>query len=172
MENIPLYNFIIIVALLFFAKFLLRFIVRRTLRLVDDGDDTTRSMAEKRADTLSKTLVAVGNTVIYAIIFVMLLNLFGVDIRPILAGLGIIGLAVGFGAQSLVKDFVSGIFILLENQYMVGERVKIGSFEGEVVKVSMRSTVLKNGEGALHYITNGSVNNVTNYSRKVKIPPV
>ena len=166
MENIPLYNFIIIVALLFFAKFLLRFIVRRTLRLVDDGDDTTRSMAEKRADTLSKTLVVVGNTVIYAIIFVMLLNLFGVDIRPILAGLGIIGLAFGFGAQSLVKDLVSGIFILLENQYMVGERVKIGSFEGEVVKVSMRSTVLKDESGARHYITNGSVNNVTNYSRK------
>lgn len=90
----------------------------------------------------------------------------GVDTRPILAGIGIIGLAVGFGAQSLVKDFISGIFILLENQYMVGEKVKIGSSEGEVVKISMRSTVLKDESGARHHIANSSAKNVINYSRK------
>ena len=159
-------EFITIVVLLFFAKFFLRWIVKRLVRLMDDGDDSTRSMSEKRADTLSEIFVSVGNVFIYIVIFIMLLGLLGVDTRPILAGIGIIGLAIGFGAQSLVKDFVSGVFILLENQYMVGEKVKIGSFEGEVVKISMRSTVLKDGAGARHHIANGSVNNVTNYSRK------
>ena len=159
-------EFITIVVLLFFAKFFLRWIVKRVVRLVDDGDDSTRSMSEKRADTLSEIFVSVGNVFIYIVIFIMLLGLLGVDTRPILAGIGIIGLAIGFGAQSLVKDFVSGVFILLENQYMVGEKVKIGSFEGEVVKISMRSTVLKDEVGARHHIANGSVNNVTNYSRK------
>lgn len=159
-------EFIIIIALLFFGKFLLRLFVNRVLRLFDDGDDTVDSMKEKRAETLGKTFASVGNALIYVVIFIMLLDLFGVDARPILAGIGIIGLAVGFGAQSLVKDFASGIFILLENQYMVGERIKIGSFEGEVVKVSMRSTTLRGADGAIYYITNGSVNNVVNYSRK------
>lgn len=94
------------------------------------------------------------------------LNLSGVDIRPILASAGIIGLAVGFGAQSLVKDFVSGLFILIENQYGVGDRVKIGSFEGNVVKITMRSTVLMDDEKNKHYISNGLVKNVTNMSQQ------
>lgn len=156
----------VILALFVIAKFFLAFAVRKIVKLTDDGDDTKRSMAEKRAETLGKTLVATGNVVLYSIILVMLLNLFGVDIRPILVGVGILGLAVGFGAQSLIKDFVAGLFILVENQYTIGEKVKIGSAEGTVVKITIRITVLKNKDGGIHYISNGSVNNVINLSRK------
>ncbi|MCK4800131.1 mechanosensitive ion channel, partial [Candidatus Parcubacteria bacterium] len=96
----------------------------------------------------------------YAIILFTILSLFNIDIRPILAGAGIIGLAIGFGAQSLVKDFVSGLFILIENQYGIGDKVKIGSSEGKVTRITMRSTVLKDEEGRTYYISNGSIKDV------------
>ena len=98
----------------------------------------------------------------------MALSLSGVDIRPILAGAGIIGLAVGFGAQSLVKDFVSGLFILIENQYDVGDTVKIGTFEGEVLQISMRSTSLKDADNNVYYISNGAIKDVVNKSQHTK----
>ncbi|MBU4031044.1 mechanosensitive ion channel family protein, partial [Patescibacteria group bacterium] len=112
-----------------------------------------------------RIIVATGNVVIYVIILLMVLSLFGLDITPILAGAGVIGLAIGFGAQSLVKDFVSGLFILIENQYDMGDRVKIGTFEGRVVKITMRSTVLRDDEGKTFYISNGLINNVINLSQ-------
>jgi small conductance mechanosensitive channel len=98
----------------------------------------------------------------------MVINIFGVDIRPILASAGIVGLAIGFGAQSLVKDFVSGLFILIENQYGVGDKVKIGSFEGKVIKVTMRSTVLMDHEKKVYYISNGLIKDVINMSQQNK----
>jgi len=155
-----------VVILFVFGKIILNLIVKRLARIVDDGDDTHTSQKEKRAETLGNVIVSVGNIVIYAIILFMVLTLFGVDIRPILAGAGVIGLAIGFGTQSLVKDFVSGIFVLVENQYGIGDKVTIGSAEGSVVRITMRSTVLKDEEGNLHYISNGSIQNVINMSQK------
>ena len=95
----------------------------------------------------------------------MILNLFGIDIRPILAGAGVIGLAIGFGAQSLVKDFVSGLFILVENQYGIGDKIKIGNFEGNVTRITMRSTVLKDETGKTYYIANGMIKDIINMSQ-------
>ena len=157
-----------ILILFFFGKLILKLIVKRLERIVDDGDDAHISQKEKRAETLGDIIVSIGNIIIYAIILFMVLNLFGVDIRPILAGAGVIGLAIGFGAQSLVKDFVSGLFILVENQYGIGDKVKIGSFEGNVIRITMRSTVLKDDEGKLYYISNGSIKDVINMSQQKK----
>lgn len=154
-----------IIILFFLGKTILKLIVRRLVRMVDDGDDAHVSQDEKRAETLGHVIVSVGNIIIYAIILFMVLNLFGVDIRPILAGAGIIGLAIGFGAQSLVKDFVSGLFILVESQYGIGDKVKIGSSEGRVMRITMRSTVLKDNEGKIYYISNGSISNVIKMPR-------
>ncbi len=159
-------DIICIVILFFFGKIILKLIVKRLSKIVDDGDNTHTSQKEKRAETLGNVIVSIGNIVIYAIILFMVLNLLGVDIRPILAGAGVIGLAIGFGAQSLVKDFVSGLFILVENQYGIGENVKIGSFEGRVIRITMRSTVLKNGEGRVYYISNGLIKDVINMSQQ------
>lgn len=154
-----------IIILFFFGKLILRLITKRLAGIVDDGDDAHVSQKERRAQTLGHIIVSVGNIVIYVIIFSMIINLFGVDIGPILAGAGVIGLAIGFGAQSLVKDFVSGLFILIENQYDIGDKVKIGSFEGNVIRISMRSTVLRDEEGKTYYISNGLIKNVTNMSQ-------
>ncbi len=157
-----------IIILFFLGKTILKLIVKRLVRIVDDGDDARTSQEEKRAETLGHVIVSVGNIIIYAIILFMVLNLFGVDVRPILAGAGIIGLAIGFGAQSLVKDFVSGLFILVENQYGIGDKVKIGNFEGRVTRITMRSTVLKDDEGKMYYISNGSISNVIKMPQQKK----
>ncbi len=157
-----------IIILFFFGRIILKLVVKRLARIVDDGDDDRVSQKGKRAETLGHIIVATGNTVIYAVILLMVLSMFGIDIRPILAGAGVVGLAIGFGAQSLVKDFVSGLFILIENQYGIGDKVKIGNFEGRVIRITMRSTVLHDDEGSTYYISNGSVNNVTNFSQQKK----
>ncbi len=157
-----------IVILFIFGKMILKLIIKRFVKMADDGDDTHVSQKEKRAETLGHIIVTTGNIIIYAVILLMVLGLFGIDITPILAGAGVIGLAIGFGAQSLVKDFVSGIFILVENQYGIGDKVKIGSFEGQVIRITMRSTVLKNDEGKTYYISNGLIKDVVNMSQNKK----
>lgn len=155
--------------LFFLGKIILNFTVKHIVKLSDDGDDSHTSKNEKRANTLAQIIKSIGNVLIYSVLLFMVLNLSGVDIRPILASAGIIGLAIGFGAQSLVKDFVSGIFILIENQYSVGDRVKIGNFEGVVIKITMRSTVLMNDEKKVYYISNGLIKDVTNMSQQKKL---
>jgi len=154
-----------IIFLFIFGRLILKLIVRRLTKMVDDGDDEHVSQKEKRAETLGHIVVATGNIVIYAVILLMTLSVFGIDITPILAGAGVIGLAIGFGAQSLVKDFVSGLFILVENQYGIGDKVVIGKSEGNVIRISMRSTVLKDDEGKIYYISNGSIKDVINKSQ-------
>lgn len=157
-----------ILILYFLGKIILNFIVKHLIKLADDGDDSHISQKEKRAKTLGLIIKSIGNVLIYSVLLFMVLSLSGVDIRPILASAGIIGLAIGFGAQSLVKDFVSGLFILIENQYEVGDRVKIGNFEGNVVKITMRSTVLMDDEKKVYYISNGLIKDVTNMSQQKK----
>ena len=158
-------DIILIIVLFFFGRIILKLIVKRLIRMVDDGDDEHISQKEQRAKTLGHILVTTGNIVIYIVTLLMVLSLFGVDITPILAGAGVIGLAIGFGAQSLVKDFVSGLFILVESQYSIGDQVKIGNFEGRVIRITMRSTVLRDDKGETFYISNGLIKDVTNLSQ-------
>ena len=156
----------LVIVLVLFGRLSLSLFAHRIASLADDGDNSRKSQEEKRAETLSHVFVSIGTVfVVLAVVFLVLGQL-GVDLRPVLAGAGIIALAIGFGTQSLVKDFVSGLFILIENQYGIGDRVKIGSFEGEVIRISMRSTVLRDDEGSTYYISNGSISNVTNRSQR------
>ena len=154
--------------LFFLGKIILSFKIKHVVKLSNDGDDSHTSKKEKRANTLGQIIKSIGNVFIYSILLFMILNLSGIDIRPILASAGIIGLAIGFGAQSLVKDFVSGLFILIENQYGVGDRVKIGNFKGDVIKITMRSTVLMDDKNNMYYISNGLIKDVTNMSQQNK----
>ena len=119
----------------------------------------------RRAQALRSISVSVGNVVLVTISALMALTAFGVNTTALLTSAGVIGLAVGFGAQTIVKDFISGLLILLEGQYNIGDKVKIGGAEGEVIRVTARSTVLRNKEGNTFYIANGSVDNVINYSQ-------
>lgn len=98
----------------------------------------------------------------------MILDELKINLTPFIAGAGVIGLAISFGSQSLVKDFVSGFFILIEDQFRKGDKVKIGNFEGIVEDFTFRKTVLKDEEGTLHYIPNSQITVVSNLTKGKK----
>ncbi len=120
-------------------------------------------------DAKSRTLVPLLQSVCQYVLYfgsgVMMLGILGVNTAPILAGAGILGLAVGLGAQNLVTDVVSGFFILFENQYLVGDYVQIGDAVGVVEGVSIRLTQVRDGHGKLYIIPNGQIKGVVNYSK-------
>ncbi|MCI0542637.1 mechanosensitive ion channel family protein [bacterium] len=160
---------IVIVLIVIGGKWLIRKIGARVVAHMEkEGHEGTSASFRDRAKTLAAVISATGNAIIYAIAFFMILNALHVDTTPILTGVGIIGLGVGFGSQALVKDLVSGLFVLLEDQYRIGEWVRIGAVEGSVRKVTMRLTILEGDGGAIHYIPNGTVTGVTNLSRQRK----
>jgi small conductance mechanosensitive channel len=141
-----------------------------TLRLVDSalkrwaivpGDHGRPSRVENRTETLRHIVGSFGKIVIWGIAVLMIIREFKVDTGPLLTGAGILGLAVGFGAQSLVKDVISGFFILFEDQYGVGDSIRIGDMEGVVEHMTLRVTILRNFEGHVHLIPNGSVSSLT-----------
>ncbi|WP_040206683.1 mechanosensitive ion channel family protein [Neobacillus jeddahensis] len=122
------------------------------------------STSERREDTLSKLLDSVLTYVIYFIAIMMVLSVLGINVQALLAGAGIVGLAVGFGAQSLVKDIISGFFIIFEDQFSVGDHVRIDQFEGTVETIGLRTTKIKSWTGEVHILPNGSIVQVTNFS--------
>lgn len=146
------------------AMRLIRLTARRIERLVNEGDPTVTSLREKRGITIAQLLRTVGGTTVMVIAFLLTLNLF-VEIGPLLAGAGIIGLAVSFGAQSLVKDFISGFFILFEDQFAVGDVIEAAGKSGVVERMSLRVVVLRDIQGVLHMIPNGEIKVVSNKTR-------
>lgn len=120
---------------------------------------------KKRADTASSVVRYVLIVTILAISGMMILKELGIDIGPILAGAGVVGLAVGFGAQNLVKDVISGFFILLEDQIRVGDVVQIADKSGVVEKVTLRMVVLRDVSYNVHYIPSGEITVVTNMTK-------
>jgi small-conductance mechanosensitive channel len=130
------------------------------------GENSTGGRKHKRAQTVAKLLHGVGHAVLLLIILFWVLRIFNVDPTPILASAGVVGLAIGFGAQTLVKDFFSGLFILAENQYGLGDTVVINGSEGKVKNLTVRSTVLEDKDGNRIYIPNGSVSVVINKGEK------
>ncbi len=141
-------------------------VTRRVEGAFDDDDPSTMNEREKRAATLGKVLRNILRIVIWSIALLMVLNELEIDVGPLLAGVGIVGLAVGFGAQSLVKDIVAGMFILVENQYDVGDVIKVAGASGKVERVTLRSTRLRDLEGKIHIIPNGSMDVVTNMTKR------
>jgi small conductance mechanosensitive channel len=119
----------------------------------------------RSARTAAGIVRTAGNVVVGAVVLLMTMRLFGIDTTPILASAGVVGFAVGFGAQTLVKDLVSGILIVAEDQFAVGDQVKIGGFDGAVVEMTMRTTVLRDKDGNRVYLPNGSIVSVVNLSR-------
>ncbi|MFZ7942361.1 MULTISPECIES: mechanosensitive ion channel family protein [Bacillaceae] len=120
--------------------------------------------SERREDTLSRLLDSVLTYVVYFIAIMMVLSVLGIDVKALIAGAGVVGLAVGFGAQSLVKDVISGFFIIFEDQFSVGDHVRIGEFEGNVETIGLRTTKIKSWTGEVHILPNGSISQVTNFS--------
>ncbi len=145
-------------------KILRKTITRFEKRFKQEG--VAPSEVEKRAKTLGGIIKAFITVIIYAAAVMMIISEFGVEIGPLLAGAGIAGLAIGFGAQTLVKDVISGFFILLEDQVRVGDVVNLAGIGGLVEDINLRTTRLRDLEGRVHVIPNGSIEVATNMTRE------
>ncbi|AJD93003.1 mechanosensitive ion channel protein MscS [Jeotgalibacillus malaysiensis] len=118
----------------------------------------------RRENTLLKLLQNVVSYVVYFVAVLAVLSAFEIDVRGLIAGAGIVGLAVGFGAQNLVRDIITGFFIIFEDQFSVGDYVRIGQAEGHVEEIGLRTTKIKSWTGELHIFPNGNITEVTNFS--------
>ena len=123
------------------------------------------ALEEKRLHTLSKLFKSIVSYVLYFIGIITCLDMIGFSVTTIIAGAGVVSLAVAFGAQSIVQDLMSGIFIVLEDQYAVGEYVQIDTVQGQVKEIGMKTTKVQTVDGHLMIIANGSIGKVINYSR-------
>jgi small conductance mechanosensitive channel len=155
----------ILIALIILSQ-MSRWIVTWMERFVYEKDPLLASEAKKRAQTLGNIL---RHAFLIALIFVaalMILGELGIQLGPLLATAGIGALAIGFGAQSLVKDVISGFFIILENQYRIGDVIEVAGVSGLVESVSLRKTVLRDLQGRVHTIPNGEIKVVSNLSKE------
>jgi len=162
---------LLVVIIAFFLIQLSRIVFSRIFKTVIRHKKQRDVEFEKRAETLQSIMQFVFSVIIGITAAVIVLDEIGVNIGPILAAAGVLGLAVGFGAQSLVKDIISGFFIFLEDQIRVGDVVEIAGKAGVVERMNLRMTILRDLSGNVHFVPNGEINVVTNmtkgYSRYV-----
>ena len=155
------------IAVTVLAATLLHKIFARSLRkleswLVESKLKSHQPNQAQRVKTVVGLVQQVGTIIIVLLTITMVLDEIGLDIRPILAGAGVVGLAIGFGAQSLVKDFFTGFCLIVENQMAIGDWVTIGGKSGTVEVLNFRITVLRDAEGAIHIFPNGTIGMISN----------
>ncbi|MFB9909347.1 mechanosensitive ion channel family protein [Allokutzneria oryzae] len=170
------------IILIILLAFIARYLVHRAIRKLTSGGDgkvpkllqplkerapeslgpLLSERRKQRAQTMGSVLRSAFSILIYGVAFLMVLDVLGVNLTPILASASVLGVAIGFGAQNLVKDFLSGIFMLLEDQYGVGDVVDLGEASGTVESVGLRVTTLRDGNGTVWYVRNGTVMRVGN----------
>jgi small conductance mechanosensitive channel len=134
-------------------------------RRADLTDSLAATELERRVTTLAGLALRIAGAVIAVIGVLMVLSEFEIDIGPAIAGLGVVGIAVGFGAQALVRDWLAGIFIVLENQYNLGDAVRIAGVSGVVEELSLRRTMLRDADGTVHVVPNGQIIVASNLAR-------
>ncbi|MBI4259391.1 MAG: mechanosensitive ion channel family protein [Actinobacteria bacterium] len=160
----------VIAAVAVLVSLLARLGVRRLERRLAGSADPAAEPNLRRTATLAHTLSSAVGVVIWTMALLLVLDQFGVNLAPLLAGAGIVGVALGFGAQSLVRDFLSGFFILLENQFGVGDIVQAltsaGQVTGKVEALTLRITSIRSFDGTLHVIPNGNIQVVGNKTRE------
>jgi len=163
-HGIPILIIVVVGAVLWFAlnKFLPP-IVRRAVARAKYKE--SKEGIEKRTNTLVSIFRGVGRVFIVVIGIMMILSEVGVDIVPVLAGFGIAGIAIGFGAQYLIRDLIAGTFIILENQYRVGDVARVADIAGVVEEVTLRKTVLRDLDGIVHHVPNGEIRTASNFTR-------
>ncbi len=148
-----------------FIGLIVSMIIKKLLDIIFQGVKSRRLSPHfvSKSRTLRGLLKNVIDVVFLIISILIILSYWGVDIRPVLAGAGILGLAISFGSQTLVKDLLAGFFIILEDQFNIGDRVKINDFEGTVDRITLRLTVLRDKEGNLIYLPNSQITNVKRF---------
>lgn len=140
-------------------------IIRRSVRrMVKAHMHANREEEKKREDTVINIMSGVLKVVAWPMAAIIIIGTLGVNIGPLIAGAGIVGVALGFGAQSLVKDTISGLFIIAENQYRVGDVVQLDETSGMVERITLRKTVLRDLDGIVHHIPNGEITVASNFT--------
>jgi small-conductance mechanosensitive channel len=139
---------------------------RYTVRRMDRRRGGTSVEMEKRANTIIAALSKAIDSVIWVVAVVTALSELNVHIEPLLAGLGVAGIAAGLGAQTVIKDWLGGFFLLLEDQVRIGDSVVINGITGVVEEIDLRTTILRGENGAVHVITNGSITALSNLTRE------
>ena len=159
------------VIIIMFLGFVLWYILKKSLppivqrSMAKPRRGESREGMRKRAATIQSVFMGLGRISIILLVALLILTEFDVSIGPILAGFGIAGIAVGFGAQYLIRDLIAGIFILMENQYRVGDVARVADIAGLVEDITLRKTVLRDLDGIVHHIPNGEIKVASNYTR-------
>jgi moderate conductance mechanosensitive channel len=145
---------------------LTRILADRIVRLVEDDDPTHINEHEKRARTLAGIFKGVAKVAIIIVSALTVMAQLYIPTAPLIASAGVVGLAISFGAQNLIRDVISGFFILLENQYKVGDVIRAAGVSGTVEDMNLRVTVLRDTDGAAHFIPNGEIKLVSNLAKE------
>jgi moderate conductance mechanosensitive channel len=143
---------------------LLRVTTRR-LRTISKRQAFPTGLRAQQLNTMAGVIGGVGIFIVIFMALVQILDVFKIDVKPLIASAGVVGLAIGFGAQTLVKDVLNGFFILLENQYDVGDVVRVGGVQGTVENMTLRRTVLRDADGSVHTVPNSEIKIVSNMTR-------
>jgi small conductance mechanosensitive channel len=155
----------LIVAISILGYQITKLIVKRiVVRQVEEEDPLVKRLKEQRAQTLGGLFTNVLLVVVVTITVLMILDVF-INIGPLLASVSVVGLAISFGAQSLVKDIISGTFMLIEGQFGIGDVVRVGDTSGMVEKITLRTTILRDLHGVVHVIPNGEITRVSNLTK-------
>ena len=158
---------VLILVIAFIAQKIAGSAIGKTLRLATvkhKGEE--KEEFEQRIETITSVFTATVGVIIWILVSFIILSELGINITPILTGAGIAGLAIGFGAQNLVRDIISGVFILLENQYSKGDVVKIADIAGLVEDINLRRTVLRDLDRIVHHIPNGEIKAASNFTQE------
>ncbi len=146
-------------------RFALFFIIKLVRKAVLPGSFSTKEDEKKREDTLIQIFSATFSVVLIIVAVLMILQEIGVEIAPLLAAAGIAGIAFGFGGQYLIRDLISGLFIIMENQYRIGDVVCFDNTCGSVEDLTMRMTTLRDLDGVVHHVPHGEIKKVSNMSK-------
>lgn len=141
-------------------------VIEKTIRIAVRSDGfSSKDAEEKRENTLINIFTVTLKTLLFLIAAMMILGEFGVQIGPILAAAGIVGLAFGFGGQYLIRDIITGLFIIMENQYRIGDVININGIGGLVEAITLRKTTLRDMDGTVHHIPHGEIKTVSNLTK-------
>ena len=159
-------NILIVAVGAFFLNNVLGRIISRSVRIAVTSNSQVSPEAEKkREDTLGRIFKGIIRVLLIFIAILMIMSEIGIKIAPILAGAGIAGIAIGFGGQYLIRDIITGLFIIIENQFRVGDVVSINDKAGTVEDITLRMTTLRDLDGTVHHIPNGEITIVSNMSK-------
>lgn len=159
--------------LLLLVKLIVIFIIGRMViklakkavtHMIIEKESNPLKFDQRRTRTIGRLISNIISYTVNFIMILMILNQVGFELAPLLAGAGVVGLAIGFGAQSLVKDIITGFFIIFEDQFAVGDLIQTGNFKGTVEEIGLRVTRIKSWTGEVHIIPNGAITEVTNFS--------